>query len=110
MATALPQFPPFDTNADPSSLGISWKKWVQRLENLFVALGVKDIARQKALLLHYGGLGLSDIYFTLKAEEDKTYEQVKAKLNAYFEPKVNITFETYDLYCMNYNGAASPLH
>ena len=74
------------------------EKWVQRLKNLFVALDVKDITRLNALLLHYGGVGLSGIYFTLQAEEDQTYEQVKAKLNAYFELKVNITFETYNVH------------
>ena len=96
MATSLPDFPPFDTESEPTSLGIQWKKWVLRLENLFVALDIKDKARQKALLLHYGGANLSDIYYTLASEEDKEYLQVKAKLDAHFEPKVNVTFETYN--------------
>ena len=96
MATSLPDFSPFDTNAEPTSLGIRWKKWIQRLENLFVALDIKDKIRQKALLLHYGGTNLADIYYTIATEEDKEYRHVKAKLNAYFEPKINITFETYN--------------
>ena len=96
MATSLPEFPPFDTDAEPTSLGIQWKKWVQRLENLFVALDVKDKVRQKALLLYYGGAKLADIYYTLASEDDKEYQQVKGKLDAHFEPKVNLTFETYN--------------
>ena len=52
MAASLPDFPLFDTDSEPTSLGIQWKKWVQRLENLFIVLDIKDKARQKALLLH----------------------------------------------------------
>ena len=44
--------------------------------------------------MHYGGANLSDIYYTL-ASEDKEYQQVKEKLEAHFEPKVNVTFETF---------------
>ena len=50
MATSLPDFPPFDTESEQTSLGIKWKKWILRLENLFVALDINDKARQKALL------------------------------------------------------------
>jgi hypothetical protein len=42
MATSLPDFPLFDMDAEPTSLGIQWKKWVERLENLFVAVNIKD--------------------------------------------------------------------
>ena len=65
MATSLPEFPPFDVSLDPSSLGLQWKKWTTRLENLFVALAIEDKKRQNALLLHYGGSQLCDIFYTL---------------------------------------------
>ncbi|XP_028418120.1 uncharacterized protein K02A2.6-like [Dendronephthya gigantea] len=97
MATTLPEFPPFDVGLEPSSLGLQWKKWTARLENLFIALAIEDKKRQKALLLHYGGSQLCDIYYTLESEEDEEYQHLKAKLNSYFEPKINITFETYNL-------------
>ena len=45
MATSLPDFPPFDTESEPTSLGIQWKKWILRLENLFVALDIKQESR-----------------------------------------------------------------
>ena len=95
MAAVLPDFPPFDINLEPTALGVHWKKWIQRLENLFLAMDVKDTKRQKALLLHYGGSDLSDIYYTLQGEDDIEFKHVKVKLDAYFEPKVNVTFETY---------------
>ena len=78
MATSLPSFPPFDINQDPNSLGIQWKKWVQRLENLFVALDIGDGVRKKALLLHYGGIDLSDIYYTLASDEDRSLSMLKS--------------------------------
>ena len=28
MATSLPDFPPFDTESELTSLGIHWKKWI----------------------------------------------------------------------------------
>ena len=58
-------------------------------------MDVKDTKRQKALLLHYGGSDFSDIYSTLQSEDDIEFKHVKVKLGAYFEPKVNVTFETY---------------
>ena len=63
--TTLPDFPSFDVNADPTSLGIAWKKWTTRLENLFLALDIQSEERRKALLLYYGGEELSDIFNTL---------------------------------------------
>ena len=57
-----------------------------------MALDIKGKTRQKALLLHYGGANLSDINYTLALEDDKECQQVKEKLEAHFEPKVNVTF------------------
>ena len=96
MATSLPDFPLFEYGIGTDFFGYSMKKWILRLENLFVALDIKDKARQKALLLHYGGADLSDICYTLASEDDKEYQQVKEKPDAHFEPKVNVTFETYN--------------
>ena len=62
-----------------------------------LAMDVKDTKRQKAVLLHYGGSDLSDMYYTLQSEDDIEFKHVKVKLDAYFEPKVNVTFETYTI-------------
>ena len=95
MAAVLPYYPPFDINLEPTALGVQWKKWIQRLDNLFLAMDVKDTKRQKDLLLHYGGSDLSDIHYTLQSEDDIEFKHVKVKLDAYFGPKVNVTFEIY---------------
>ena len=57
--------------------------------------GCEGHKKTKALLLHYGGSDLSDIYYTLQSEDDIEFKLVKVKLDAYFEPKVNVIFEAY---------------
>ena len=95
MASALPDFPPFDINTDPTSVGITWKKWIQRFDDFLVALDVDDGNRKKALLLYYGGKELHDIYDTISSVKDE-YNDIKRKLTNYFEPKINLTFEVYN--------------
>ena len=51
---------------------------------------------RRLFFLHYSGSQLCDIYYTLQSVEDEEYKHVKEKLDAYFEPKVNLTFETYN--------------
>ena len=74
MATALQSFPAFDVNEDQTS-SIHWKKWLQRFENLIVALDMKDDTRTRAKLLHYAGDGVQNIFDTLpdtgEAKDDK---------------------------------------
>ena len=97
MASAvLPDFPVFNCDEEPTSLGIAWRKWSERLENLLVALNVKDAKRKRALLLHYAGKEVHDIYNTIKVYEDEGYAEAKASLDKYFEPKINRTFEIYN--------------
>ena len=97
---ALPEFDSFDLNTEPASLGLLWKRWTSRLENLFLAIKVTDEKRQKSLLLHYGGADLMILSETLLADTDETYKLAKVKFDAYFEPKINTTFETYNFRCM----------
>ena len=51
MASVLPDFPPFDIDTDPTSVGITWKKWIQRFDNLLVALDVSDEHRKKSFII-----------------------------------------------------------
>ena len=96
MAAALPEFPTFDPEVDETSVGIRWSKWLERLENLLVALDIKNKERKKAIMLHYAGTKVSDIYSTLILPEgDDVYKQSVLALTGYFEPKKNLTFETF---------------
>ena len=93
MATAIPQFEPFDIHAD-GAIAQRWRKWIKRLENLFVAAAISDKKRQRALLLYYAGEEVSEIFDTLPDTGDD-FETAKTKLNAYFDPKKNVEFEIY---------------
>ena len=61
-----------------------------------MALDIADNTQRRALLLHYTGSDVYDIFDTLQdtgAADD--YDTTVAKLNAYFCPKVNTEYETY---------------
>ena len=84
MASALPTFPPF--NIHETALDVHWRKWIKRLDNLLVGMDVKDKKRQRALLLHYAGEDVNDIFETLSDTGDDYATAVK-KLTDYFEPR-----------------------
>ena len=54
IASALPNVDPFDIHAD-GTIAQRWRKWITRLENLFVAAATTDKKRQRALLLYHAG-------------------------------------------------------
>ena len=90
---AIPQFEPFDIHAD-AAIAQRWKKWIKRLENLFVAAEITDKKRQRALLLYYSGDEVQEIFDTLPETGDD-FAKAKEKLNAYFDPKQNVEYEIY---------------
>lgn len=69
MAEALPTFPPFDPNADLGAPCVRFKKYISRFQNLIIATNITDPKRQKALLLHYAGEEVNDIFETLTLSE-----------------------------------------
>ena len=96
----LPQFPPFNVHAEGST-STRWKKWKDRLDNLLVAMNITNANRKKALLLHYAGEEVHDMFSTLTlaphvGEGDlDLYKQASDALNDYFIPKRN---KEYDIY------------
>lgn len=103
MAAALPEFPTFDMDIDPTSLGQRWKKWLARVENLLVALDIDSPKRKKALLLHYAGQPVQDALDTLPVppapgnvrDELNDYDKAVKMLNSYFMPQRNVEYEVY---------------
>ncbi|KAK3088256.1 hypothetical protein FSP39_016655 [Pinctada imbricata] len=95
----LPDFPTFDFESDKSNAGPKWDRWIGRLENLFVAIKINneegDDARKRALLLHYCGERVYDIYMAEKGESDETYPASKKVLEDYFKPRKNTQMEIY---------------
>ena len=64
---------------------------------MMVAMNVDDNdARQRALLLHYAGEQVYDIFETLTdTGESDDFDKACEKLTAYFSPKKNIEYEVY---------------
>ena len=93
MASALPNFDPLDIHAD-GAISQRWRKWIKRLENLFVATAITDKKRQRALLLFYAGEELCEILKTLVDTGDD-FATAKEKLTEYFDPKKNVEHEIY---------------
>ena len=96
MAISLPNFPPFKVHVDGNA-GPRWKKWLGRFERLTIAMGITDDKQKRALLLHYGGPEVDEIFETLQdVGEAKDYNKAVEKLTAYFSPQVNTTYEVYN--------------
>ena len=63
MATSLPIFSSFPVHE--AAAEVRWRKWLNRLENMLIGMDIKDVKRQRALLLHYAGEDVNDIFETL---------------------------------------------
>ena len=99
MATSdinLQHFPLFSLNeTDMNSVGIRWSKYVSRFDNFLVAMNITTDPRKRALLLHYGGFELQDVYESL-LNTGTTYAELKTAFAAYFDPKTNDCYETWN--------------
>ncbi|XP_072142717.1 uncharacterized protein [Dermacentor andersoni] len=94
MEAMLPAFPPFDLYTDPTSLAQRWTKWQARFENFLLAANIQNAARKRAMLLHYAGDAVHDIFLTLP-DRGTDYETAVAKLNAHFAPRKNAVYERH---------------
>ena len=74
--------------------GIRWRKWISRLENLFIDLDIEDKKRQRALLLHYAEEDINEIFDTLEGTGED-FATAKQRLKGYFAPKKNTEYEMY---------------
>ena len=98
MAVALPNFAEFDVDSD-GVVDTRWKKWLARFRNLLLALDVDNAKRQRALLLHYAGENVNEIFETLPdtdpGEDEDPFEKAVTALTNYFTPKKNREYEVY---------------
>ena len=73
------------------------EKWLAGLERLFTGMNITIPKRKRALLLHYAGPDVDEIFDTLPdTGGDNYYDTAFAKLNEYFSPQVNSTYEVYN--------------
>ena len=92
---ALPSFPSFDVDIDKTNAGTRWEKYLSRLENLLVGMNITNDGRKRALLLHYVGERVFDVYDAEKGDTETSYEATKKVLTDYFLPKKNTKIEIY---------------
>jgi Fe-S cluster assembly scaffold protein SufB len=69
--------------------------WVNISLSVVICLGIEDTERKRALLLHYAGERVYDIYDAEKKDTEATFEATKKVLKDYFDPKKNIQMEIY---------------
>ena len=100
MATAIPNFEKFSVHSEEHTAGTRWKRYLARFEMLIHAMGLQDKpVRKKALLIHYAGEEVFDIFDTFTdaqkgGEDENGYKTLCKSLTDYFDPKKNIDFET----------------
>ena len=97
-AISLPHYPPFPVASDRGTAGPRWEKWIARLDNLFLGLSITDAKRQRALLLHYAGEEVYDIFDAMPTDdkgEAADYDKAKKCLTDYFAPAKNTEYEMY---------------
>ena len=78
----------------------NWRRWRQRFELYLTASGIeaKDDTVKSATLLHVAGEDVLEIYNTFAWENDgdnKKLDKIMEKLEAYCNPKKNITWERH---------------
>ncbi|XP_064469786.1 uncharacterized protein K02A2.6-like [Ornithodoros turicata] len=78
-----------------SSIARRWEKWLNRLESFIVPSNIKDKKQQKAMLLHFAGEQVFDIYEALGGTAEDDFEKTKKLLTDHFKPKKNIVFEQH---------------
>ena len=88
-------FPSFEYEADKINAGPRWNKWVDRLENYFIAMNIDEDGRKRALLLHYAGERVYDIYQAEKGDTDPDYAHTVRVLKDYFTPQIDVEMEIY---------------
>jgi hypothetical protein len=102
--TTLPDFPKF-ADVDSPIAGQRWDKWVNRFENLLVALAIDAPERKKSLLLLYAGDRVFDIFENITVpvpdvpdgeQPPDCYVLCKQALTDYFKPRKNYEINTFN--------------
>ena len=99
MAFNLPTYNQFDCRSEGTN--IRWNKWVNRLENIFIAYGINSSEQKKALLLSYAGDELNDIVDSLPpsdttlVEGEDVYNKLVKAIATHFNPKTNVEIQKY---------------
>ena len=91
----IPCLQPFIIESNTSSnLDKLWIRWREDLVLFLMASAITSDDQKKALLLHLGGSDIKEIYRGIQQMGDK-YKDTIIRLDEYFKPRKNITYERY---------------
>lgn len=101
--TSIPVLENFDCTGDPHSVGVRWEKWKRAFELFLQAANISDPTKQRATLLHCGGLALQEIYYNLPEintgnvsdNTTEVYKNTVLKLDEYFFPRSSRVFKRH---------------
>ncbi|XP_049316516.1 uncharacterized protein LOC125779294 [Bactrocera dorsalis] len=88
-------------NIDKALVRSEWERWFRSFSLYLQAEDISDVAKKKNKLLHLGGPQLQEVAFNIPGalvegnEELNSFEVLVAKLDEYFSPKRNSTFERH---------------
>jgi hypothetical protein len=68
VATPALEYERFNPFGDASSLGVLWRRLLRGFELMAESKGISAAPRKRALLFHYAGPDVQDIYFALSTE------------------------------------------
>ena len=78
-----------------------WHLWIERFENFLIVSSVSGAKKKKAMLLHYAGESVFEMYKQMESyDPNDNYDDVKRKLNEHFEINKNA-----DVLRMNFRRA-----
>ncbi|XP_062533293.1 uncharacterized protein K02A2.6-like isoform X1 [Armigeres subalbatus] len=106
------QLQSFDYTSHTDDVGSEWRKWLRSFETMVRASRIDDEEWKKDLLLHYAGQNVQQLFDTLPEAPGiemrgpllniesytpnmTSYEEARAKLNDFFLPKENSTYERH---------------
>ncbi|XP_013167322.1 PREDICTED: uncharacterized protein K02A2.6-like [Papilio xuthus] len=101
MANQLPPPEKLDIEGNSTSAGLRWEKWKRSLQIYLEATDITVPAKKRAILLVLGGSSLQEIFYNLPGADIEAGENVDifkvaiSKLDEYFLPKQNKTFERH---------------
>ncbi|XP_058827476.1 uncharacterized protein LOC131687412 [Topomyia yanbarensis] len=106
------QLQPFDYASHTDDVGIEWRKWLKSFETMVRASRIENDEWKNDLLLHFAGSSVQQLVDTLPELPESnmrgplvnvecytpnmtSYEEVVTKLNSFFLPKENATYERH---------------
>ena len=81
MAINLPTFPEFDLQPR-ETVPTRFEKYQKRLNNLLAAMGIEEATRKKAMLLHYAGEDVCDLFETIPVAEPETARRQRLQISS----------------------------